>query len=85
VHGRRCQPCHEPAAVSRLGWIDLRRPEQSLFLAAPLAKAAGGTERCGRAIYRDANDADYRTVLEQVRAAVKKAWDFPRRDLESLR
>ena len=78
------QTCHQPADVSRLDWIDLRRPERSLFLAAPLAKAAGGTGKCGQAVYKDHNDPDYQAVSKLVRDAVRRAWEFPRRDLEVL-
>jgi mono/diheme cytochrome c family protein len=84
VHTKRCQTCHEPAAVSRLSLIDIRQPARSPFLAAPLAKTAGGTEKCGPAVYKDANDTDYQAVLKLTRDSVQKAWDFPRRDLESL-
>jgi mono/diheme cytochrome c family protein len=83
VHAKRCQACHKPAEVTRLSWIDLRRPDRSLFLAAPLAKAAGGTQKCSAAVYKDAGDADYQAVRTLVRQAVEKAWQFPRRDLES--
>ena len=84
VHARRCAPCHEPAQISRLDWIDLRAPERSLFLSAPLPKPAGGTERCPGAVYRDASDADYAGLRELVAAAVARAWAAPRRDLAAL-
>jgi len=48
---------------------NLTRPETSLFLRAPLAKEAGGLALCGRAVFADANDADYRTI----RAAIDEA------------
>ena len=70
--------------MSRLSWIDLRQPDRSLFLVAPLAKAAGGTQKCSAAVYKDASDADYQAVRTLVRKAVEKAWQLPRRDLESL-
>ena len=84
VHANRCATCHQPETVSRLSLIDLRQPERSAFLAAPLAKAAGGTGKCGQAVYKDRDDADFQAVLKLVRQAVEKAWQFPRRDLESL-
>ena len=85
VHERRCVSCHEVGKISRLDWIDLHAPERSLFLNAPLAKAAGGTERCRGFAYREVSDADYATLRQAVTAAVKRAWDFPRRDLQALR
>jgi len=84
VHSKRCAECHAPDTVSRLDWIDLNAPEKSRFLVAPLAKAAGGTERCGKAIYADQNDPDYAALRKAVEAAVKKAWQYPRRDVEAL-
>jgi len=84
VHARRCQACHQPADVTRLGWIDLRQPDHSLFLVAPLAKPAGGSGKCSQAVYKDTRDADYQAVCRLVRQAVEKAWQFPRRDLESV-
>ena len=38
----RCAACHDASDVTGPWWIDVERPEESLFLAAPLAKAAGG-------------------------------------------
>ncbi len=83
VHRRRCAQCHDPAQVSRLDWIDLRRPAASRFLSAPLAQAAGGAGKCG-AVYAHANDADYRALLGKVSAAVREAWAKPRRDVVTL-
>ncbi len=76
VHGRRCAECHAPETVSRLDWIDLHEPGKSLFLTAPLRSG-----RCGRAVYADETDPDYRSVRESVENAVRKAKQFPRRDL----
>jgi hypothetical protein len=83
VHERRCGTCHEPKEISRLDWIDLRRPENSLFLSAPLARNPAQT-RCTGAIYQNTTDADYQAVRGLVEAAVRQAWDRPRRDLKSL-
>ena len=84
VHARRCVACHPAAAVSRADWIDLRQPEHSLFLAAPLAKASGGLGKCRPEVYRTTSDPDYQAVRALVDAAVKKAWAQPRRDLRAL-
>ena len=93
VHERRCAACHKPAEVSRLDWIDLRRPERSLFLTAPLANpltppspqgGEGSVRACKEAVYKDQNDADYQALRQAVEAAVKRAWDLPRRDLRAL-
>jgi len=84
VHERRCAACHKAAEVTRTDWIDIRQPERTLFLLAPLSKSAGGTQRCQGTVYADATDKDYQAVRDLVVAAVKKAWQFPRRDLQAL-
>ncbi|MGZ5568032.1 MAG: HzsA-related protein [Limisphaerales bacterium] len=82
VHQRRCASCHKAEEISRLDWIDFRRPERSLFLTAPLAKQWGGLRRCPEAVYRDTNDRDYCALRQMVAAAVTKAHEAPRRDLQ---
>ena len=84
VHSKRCAECHTPDKVSRLDWIDLNEPEKSRFLSVPLANAAGVTGHRGKTIYQDQNDPDYAALRQVVEDAVKKAWQYPRRDLETL-
>ena len=84
VHERRCISCHKAAEVSRLDWIDLRQPERTLFLRAPLSKSAGGSQTCQGMVYTDSADPDYTVVSKLVASAVAKAWEYPRRDLQSL-
>jgi hypothetical protein len=84
VQERRCGACHKTAEVTRLDWIDLQHPEHTLFLRAPLSKSAGGTESCKAPVYKDASDPDYQSVRELVTTAARKAWQSPRRDLQSL-
>ena len=85
VHARRCGECHQPADVSRLDLIDLHDPHATAFLAAPLAEKAAGAGRCEQAVYKDRSDPDYQALLRLVEDAVRKAWDFPRRDLKALK
>jgi hypothetical protein len=84
VHARRCAACHKPQEVTRPDWIDLKWPERSLLLVAPLAAKAGGTGKCSPSVYQDQNDPDYREVRQLVEAAVQRAWRYPRRDLRAL-
>jgi hypothetical protein len=84
LHHRRCVGCHQPAEVTRLDWIDLQRPERSLFLLAPLARTSGGTGKCSGTVYRGQMDADYQEALKRTQEAVERAWSNPRRDLVSL-
>jgi mono/diheme cytochrome c family protein len=80
IHSRRCTPCHQASTVTRPDWIDLGRPERSLFLAAPLGTTSEG-RRCAKPPYADATDPDYRAALKLVQEAVRRAWSAPRRDL----
>ncbi len=77
VHARRCAGCHETQTVTRADWVDLRAPEKSLFLAAPLTDACSKT-------YANTSDPDYVVVLGLVREAVERSWRRPRRDLAAL-
>lgn len=79
VHSRRCSSCHETASVTRLDWIDLRRPEGSLFLDAPLAAEAGGRGRCAPPPYASRDDPDYARLLDLVGSATREALARPSR------
>jgi hypothetical protein len=83
VHARRCVPCHASEQVTRADWIDLRAPERSLFLTAPLATVESN-RKCSTPPYADELDPDYLTVRKLVEEAVRKAWSAPRRDLLGL-
>jgi hypothetical protein len=84
IHQRRCVSCHAVEAVTRLDWIDIHNPGSSRFLTAPLAKGAGGDDRCSQAIYSRTDDPDYRAALDLAQSAVKRLWAQPRRDVQSL-
>jgi len=84
VHVKRCAACHEANEITRFDWIDLREPQRSLFLSAPLPVGSGGSGKCGKAVYDDENDPDYQAVLQLVRTAVDQAWQRPRRDVRAL-
>ena len=55
IHARRCMPCHTSQDVTRADWIDLRQPERSLFLAAPVAGDTGD-HKCAKPPYANVND-----------------------------
>jgi hypothetical protein len=78
IHERLCASCHDAQAVSRTDWIDIYKPENSLFLTAPR------TGKCTDNPYKTADDTDYQEMLGLIREAVGKAWHFPRRDLINL-
>lgn len=84
IHARRCAACHDADAVTRLDWVDLASPARSRFLAAPLARAAGGEERCGETVYAGLDDPDHARARRLVHDAVTRAWTYPRRDLAAF-
>ncbi len=84
LHQKRCAGCHASEVVSRLDWIDIHQADRSLFLRAPLAKSAGGTQKCGQAVYASDDDPDYQAVRTLVEDALGRAWANPRRDLQAL-
>ena len=64
---------------------NLTRPAASLILLAPLARRAGGCEACGKAIFPDAADPDYRKVLLAIRDAGRKLDEIRRFDMPGFR
>ncbi|MCC7491792.1 MAG: discoidin domain-containing protein [Fimbriimonadaceae bacterium] len=71
-------------ALARHRVFNLSRPAQSLLLLAPLAKAAGGWERCGT-IFTDPSDADYRKLLAMVEAGHRRLGEIKRFDMPGFR
>ncbi len=64
---------------------NLTRPARSLLLRAPLAKAAGGLERCGSRVFTDVKDADYRAVRERIEVAAQRHRREKRFDMTGFR
>jgi len=46
--------------------VNYTRPETSAILLAPLAKEAGGYGRCGRVVFTDKNDPDFKKLLASI-------------------
>ena len=72
VGARRCASCHTKAGQDD-NWIftlpdnfyiRIDSPERNNFLQAPLARSAGGTQKCGQAVFADTDDEDYRRLLQ---------------------
>ena len=62
VAARRCAACHQ-AGVPRKFYTRVLNPEKNNFLLAPLAKEAGGTQKCGQPIFASTADPDYQRIL----------------------
>ncbi len=82
---RRCAECHKDGAIPRKEWTRITNPQLNPFLTAPLAKSAGGSERCGKAVFADTNDPDYRAVLETFAPIAATLAARPRMDMPGAR
>jgi hypothetical protein len=76
----RCSACH-PGGVPRTFYIRVEKPELNSFLLAPLAKSAGGTEACGRAVFASTADPDYRALLKTFEPIADRLRASPRDDM----
>ncbi len=81
VTRRRCAECHADGKIPRHVWTRVTNPQLNNFLLAPLAKSAGGNERCGKAVFEDANDPDYKAILATFEPIQKLLATTPRLDM----
>jgi len=91
VYARRCQNCHDAERVKILtpwrgsswGEVGLRieNPRLDDFLLAPLAKSAGGTQRCGKPVFASTDDPDLKAVLETFKPIHELLKEVPRMDM----
>jgi mono/diheme cytochrome c family protein len=79
VGTRRCAECHRDTPP--VGRVRFTNVEQNAFLLAPLAKSAGGTEQCGRAVFVDKNDPDYQKLLKLFEPITQVLQQNPRQDM----
>lgn len=87
VHQRRCAGCHEvDDRKQHAWWTSLNRHDaaKSRSLRAPLAKTAGGWQRCKGIIFADTNDPDYQRLLKALTDLQTTMRAQPRADLRSL-
>ncbi|MGA2500852.1 MAG: hypothetical protein ABSH20_24205, partial [Tepidisphaeraceae bacterium] len=96
VTARRCAECHKaspakpagkhsPAAASLMKRVRFTNPENNAFLLAPLAKSAGGTQQCGKAVFADATDPDYQKILKTFEPVTELLKANPRQDMPGAR
>jgi hypothetical protein len=64
---------------------NLDRPEKSLLLQAPLARAAGGRQRCSEPIFQDTSDPDYQEILAAIQDAATRLAKHRRFDMPGFR
>jgi len=80
VHKRQCASCHGGNALATV--FRMRLPaEQTRALRAPLAKAAGGDETCGKPVFPSTGHPDYQKLL----AAYSEIAANPRVDMRDSR
>jgi hypothetical protein len=83
VASRRCAECHK-AGVPRKFYTRVMRPEKNSFLLAPLAKDAGGIQKCGKAVFSSTDDPDYQKILRTFAPIHALLKERPRPDMEGL-
>lgn len=81
VAGRRCSRCHENGTIPRRVWTRVTEPELNNFLLAPLSRSAGGSQKCGEAVFADASDPDYRAILTTFEPITRMLEHTPRMDM----
>jgi mono/diheme cytochrome c family protein len=61
--------------------VRVENPQLNDFLLAPLAKSAGGSERCGEAVFKSIRDPDYQAVLKTFEPVNALMQQTPRMDM----
>jgi len=92
IASRRCVSCHENSnkddnwvfTLKDNFYLRIDNPQWNNFLMAPLAKSAGGTEKCGQIIFKDANDPDYKKIIASFDQLEQKLKQRPRFDMLKL-
>jgi hypothetical protein len=80
VARRRCNSCHK-RGIPRKFYTRVMNAERNNFLLAPLSKAAGGTERCGKPVFASKDDPDYRKILATFAPIHNLLKERPRADM----
>ncbi len=81
VGKRRCAECHRDGAFPRREWTRITNPELNPFLLAPLARTAGGSQRCGKPVFADTGDPDYQAILATFTPVLDLLAKTPRMDM----
>ncbi len=78
---KRCQSCHANGDIHRKEWTRIVAPELNNFLLSPLAKRAGGVERCGKPVFENTSDPDYQAILGALKPLAEQLERVPRMDM----
>jgi hypothetical protein len=81
VATRRCVACHKEG-VPRKFYTRVLKPEKNSFLLAPLAKEAGGTQKCGPPVFATTDDPDYQKILHTFTPVHERLKQRPRPDMD---
>jgi len=85
IAARRCVSCHKKkgsrVAIPKTFYTRITNIKNNGFLLAPLAKSAGGTEACGKAIFKSTGDPDYKAIVKVFDPIVKMYTAKPRMDM----
>ena len=81
VAKRRCASCHKRGKLPRTFYTRVTNIEDNGFLHAPLAKSAGGSQLCGRAVFKTKNDPDYQAILKTFEPITEMLKEKPRMDM----
>ena len=84
VWKRRCADCHKGRGPST-DFVRITNIEHNPFLAAPLAKSAGGRGACKGEVFTSADDPDYRAILKTFESSTTALKNRPRIDMEGAR
>jgi hypothetical protein len=80
VATRRCASCHQDG-IPRKFYTRVINPEHNSFLLAPLAQAAGGTQKCSQAVFQSKDDPDYQKILRNFTPIHQLLTARPRADM----
>ncbi len=86
VAKRRCADCHKPDSRGRIRlprkvYTRITNPRLNTFLTAPLSRSAGGTEACGKIVFKTTDDPDYQAILKTFRPIAELIEKTPRMDM----
>ena len=84
VASRRCASCHK-RGIPRKFYTRVVNPQNNSFLLAPLAKKAGGLEKCGKAVFPSTDDPDYQKILKTFEPIHKLLKERPRADMKEFK